>query len=474
MHAALEKLQRDDSANIAVTTAVAVIPIMIVVGLALDFQMANTRKAQVQGALDNAVLSAAKSMQVGRPQEEVIAETRAYVDAILSQNEASGLDCTTPSVTYADDADELRASISCNQATTLSHLLGSEYLSFDVDSAAAYGLGRLEVAFVFDVSGSMGSQGRMASLKEAAREAVNVLLPQEGYAGDPEDIRLAMVSYDTMVNAGPYFEAVTNTEPTRTATYYGSVYMCVGTVPNGPGFEYCYTNWTTGGQTCFWYQPQTCQYEWVNGETRSMTITSTCVWEREGIERYTDAGPGPGRWLTPVTPEFVASGNYWQGNASCNSDIPVPLTHDRTPLLSFIDGMTPGGMTAGHIGTAWGWYLVSPEWNDVWPEGSAALDYDEPDVTKVVILMSDGAYNQTRPGASNPSSDSQARAICDEMKAAGILIYSVGFNAPPAGQAVLDYCASAPAFAFRPTTGQQLTENYRMIARDISDLRISR
>lgn len=480
----LRELLAEKSANVAITAALAILPLTMVAGLAIDFQLAVTRKAQVQAALDNAVLSASKSMQIGRPQDEVIAETRQYVEAVLSQNSGAGLNCEPAAVSYADDTEELRASIRCEQSTTLSQILGQNYVSFDVDASASYGLGKLEVAFVFDVSGSMGSAGRMASLKTAASEAVDILLPTEGYTGDPEDIRLAMVSYDTMVNAGPYFKAVTNVEPTRTFSYYGSVQMCTRMVPNGPERQHCYTP-TSGGHdgtpvtvtgplTCYWYQPQRCEYEWVSDQTRTTTLTSTCVWEREGSERYTNAAPGSGRWLTPVTLSFVASGNYWWGNASCNSDVPVPLTNDRSKLLNFINGMRPRGSTAGHIGTAWGWYLVSPEWNHVWPAESAAFGYDEPDVTKVVILMSDGAYNQVRPGSSNPSSDTQARALCDQMKASGIMIYTIGFNAPASGQAVLDYCASAPAFSFRPTTGQQLTENYKLIARDISDLRISR
>ena len=54
------------------------------------------------------------------------------------------------------------------------------------------------------------------------------------------------------------------------------------------------------------------------------------------------------------------------------------------------------------------------------------------------------------------------------------MIYTVAFSAPTAGQEVLAYCASNPAFAFKPSNGQELTEAYKAIARSISDLRISR
>ena len=40
----------------------------------------------------------------------------------------------------------------------------------------------------------------------------------------------------------------------------------------------------------------------------------------------------------------------------------VPLSDDKAYLRRTVEGYRDGGTTAGHLGTAWGWYLVSPEW----------------------------------------------------------------------------------------------------------------
>ena len=436
--------------------ALTIIPIVSIAGFAIDFQVTTTQKARVQQAVDSAVLAATKSMQDGKDRAYSLKEANDYFTGILNQSNNSGLVCTKIDLVYIDETEEMEGHVSCSQATTLSQVAGIKNLDFNVSSAATYGIGKLEIAFVFDVSGSMGSNNRMKNLKVAAREAVDTLLPVEGYSGDPEDVRLAMVSYDTMVNAGPYFKAVTNENPTRTYTYSGSVWRC--------------TNYNWWGNCTNGY--------WQSNQYRSYTITSTCVWEREGSERYTDKSPGHNRWLRPITATFNSSTDSWSidngTNPYCNTDVPVPLTYNRTKLLDFIDDMTPRANTAGHIGQAWGWYLVSPEWNTVWPSGSKALPYDEPDATKVVIMMSDGEYNQVRPGSGNPNSATQARAVCDEMKKKGIVLYTVAFSAPKAGQDVLAYCATNPAFAFKPSNGQELTEAYKSIARSISDLRISR
>ncbi len=479
----------NERGNVAMIAALVIIPIVTIAGFAIDFQVTTTQKARVQQAIDSAVLAATKSMQDGKDKDYTLKEANDYFTGILNQANNSGLICSKIDLVYFENTEELEGRASCEQTTTLSRVAGIQKLPFKVSSAATYGIGKLEIAFVFDVSGSMASENRMTNLKLAAHEAVDILLPQAGYGGAPEDVRLAMVSYDTMVNAGPYFKAVTNEEPSRTYTYEGQVRMCVKQVPNGPQKWQCSTPTTggndgtpkvvTGPETCKWVQPTKCgEYEWVPDQTRTRTINSTCVWEREGADRYTGRGPANNRWLTPIRATFNPNSNGWSVNNAtnpyCNTDVPVPLTYDRTKLKKFIDTMVPRQNTAGHIGTAWGWYLVSPDFNNVWPNGSKALPYDEPDATKVVIMMSDGEYNQIRPGSGNPNSPTQSRALCDAMKAKGIIIYTVGFNAPISGQAVLDHCAMNKDFAFKPTNGQELTEAYRDIALSISDLRISR
>lgn len=443
---------RNEAGNVVMITALAILPILAIAGLAIDFQLTTTRKAKVQFAIDSAVLAATKSLQEGKSQSAVINEANTYFQAILNQNDNSGLNCAPLSILYLEATEELEGQVSCYQTTTLSQVAGHQKLSFFVTSAATYGIGKLEIAFVFDVSGSMANSSRMKHLKEAALEAVDVLLPKEGNPGKPEDVRLAMVSYDTMVNAGPYFKAATGEDAKRDYKFNGPIYR------NG---------------------------RWRQNQSSNYSFTSTCVWERLGAHRYTDVRPGPGQWVETVKAQFDDRYDRWTlinkpsttntVSSFCNNDIPVPLTYDRVKLTNFIKGMTPRSNTAGHIGTAWGWYLVSPEWNSVWPSGSKALPYDEPDAVKVVIIMSDGQYNQTIEGTNtgSPRSAEQAEKLCDSMKAKNIVIYTVGFNAGN-GQDILNKCASNPSFAFKPTNGQQLTEAYKQIARSISDLRISR
>jgi hypothetical protein len=86
--------------------------------------------------------------------------------------------------------------------------------------------------------------------------------------------------------------------------------------------------------------------------------------------------------------------------------------------------------------------------------------------------MTDGDFNR-QYFSGQGSSSNQARALCAEIKLTGVVIYSVAVQAPSAGEAVLEYCASGPQYFFDPSNGQELEDDYRAIATSISDLRIT-
>ncbi|MFH1517931.1 MAG: hypothetical protein ABIH17_08635, partial [Pseudomonadota bacterium] len=311
-----------------------------------------------------------------------------------------------------------------------------------------------EVAFVFDVSGSMGSKGKMGDLKAAALDAVTMLLPETYDASKSDDVRLAMTSYDTMVNAGSYFKAVTNENPTRTytATYEKEEKVCTKTNKKGKCTK------TKKVKT--------------PAET-SKTITNTCVKERVGSDAFTDEDPGPGAWLEAAEAKYVEIKGKWQWSVeTCNSSGPLPLTDNRSALNAYVNKLDDFSMTAGHMGVAWGWYLIDPKWDSVWPSASKPLPYDEPDATKAIIMMTDGEFNSYFSSGQGNSFD-QAKALCDAAKEEHIVIYTVAFQAPPKGQEILEYCASSADHAFSPEDGQQLKDAYSMIAQSISDLRIT-
>ena len=405
------------SGNVAMIFGLSVIPIVIVAGFAIDYQLVTTKKTKAQFTLDSAVIAASRQLQDGVSHDDVKAFLTNYYHAAMNSQTGS-LTCLDPTITI--EREDIVASTTCSQQTTLSTIAGIDELKFRVGSASQFGIGKVDVAFVFDVSGSMDGS-RMASLKDAAKTAVRQLIPDNPATGHENDVRLAAVSYNNSMNAGSFFEVATGESSNLTYTYWDSD----------------------------------------KGKYVDIDYTTTCVFQRQGTEKFTDAAPGPGKYVTPAS--------YWDRN-DCRAAVPVPLTNKEQPLIDYIDSLDPRGGTAGHLGVAWGWYMISPRWSALLPE--PPLPYGGKDTAKALILMTDGAFNAT-VNNSQGSSTWQAKQICDNIKDEDIVLYAVAFQAPSAGQDVLKYCASGPEFYFEPDNGDELTEAYKAIATSISDLRLT-
>lgn len=579
-------LFKNEAGQVAILFGLVLIPLVAVAGFAIDFQQTVKRKAKAQLIMDSAVLAAARVKQTGATDNEVKLAVQQYMDAQL--NNLGGLACNPAIVTVSTTDEEIDAQMRCEQTTSLMKVVGHDHMPFTIESGSEYGIDKIDVAFMFDVSGSMNSSSRLSNLKVAAKDAIDILLPVDASPDVIEKTRLAMVSYNGMVDAGDFFEDVAGVEPTRTYTHTiagsgagdltaGSTFddfliglydtdtgeliseigenavievqdhqdddltIAVTLSPSHDlygqvesmrmqlsGTEYKNKNenvepyalygdsglsnmtgqaWDMGeftlrlraysqnnrnGTKLF---DETFNFTLVaeggsEPETKSYTLTSTCVWERDGAFRFTDLHPIAGGYLAHQQAWFVedddySDGGYWEvGHPSrpndskydgdeCRDIEPVELTNDRTTLNNYVNSLTAGGWTAGHLGIAWTWYLVSEEWNTIFTGDAAPLDYTEPDSAKIVILMTDGAFNtEIFPGQG--SSDDQARDICDNIKLKDVKVYSVALNAPNSGKAVLEYCATGSGYYFEPETGAELKDAYRQIAVSISDLRISK
>jgi hypothetical protein len=257
-----------------------------------------------------------------------------------------------------------------------------------------------------------------------------------------------------------------------------------------------------------YYQPIYTSYTTAvaSGCSTSTTTASsklvTCVTERrEGTGlNYTADAIGAGKYIGPYNHGGSSKSNY-SSDGKCysagNELAPViPLTNSRSTLISMFQNVKVGGATAGHLGTAWASYLLSPDWANIWPSASTPAAYTNTGVRKAAILMTDGQYNiQFSVGGSATNvSSKQALMICKEMRAKGIHVYTVGFgfaaNATPpttnveamtdadrttplssvgntATQIALDTlakCASSNSSYYFPYDGEALRQVFKNIA----------
>lgn len=580
-----QRLRQNASANVTIIFAVSFLPICAVCGLAIDFEHTTNRKSKVQAVLDASVLAAARVKQSGATDLETKTSVHQFLQPQLAN--LGGLSCAPPLVTLSPTTHEIIADIDCEQDTSLSQVVGQEHMPFSVRSASSYTVPRLDVAFVFDASGSMRSNNRLRDLKSSVYKAIDVILPDGAPQEVIENTRIAMTSYASNLNAGPFFKSVAGVPPTR--TYYHTVETELGdddvtpghvfdelhiglydtdnghllyefgddavlqlkpsqiddlavavTVPgsstlsghvesvrlelDGPEKAKATENvspyslygdsgidnlkgerWQTGtyklrlraydqdalaGVKLF---DEKLDFEiFVEGDkkqtTVSHTITSTCVWERNSSEAFSDAAPGVGNYHSHHKAWFEEDENHPSGGAwkigfsengrrmedggRCKVAPPLELTNDRRKLRRYISTLPTENYTAGHLGIAWAWYLISDRWQRIFDGDAAPASFSEPDLKKAVILMTDGSFN-ARGYRNLGNSEAQARALCDNMKAKNILIYGVAFRAPVGGQDVLRYCASTPQHFHLAENRGELETAYEDIAVELSELRIS-
>jgi hypothetical protein len=217
---------------------------------------------------------------------------------------------------------------------------------------------------------------------------------------------------------------------------------------------------------------------------------SDCVVERTGAQKYTDAAPAPEQYvLGHYTQTYTSSGGGGSRKGVC-SVLPgaevMPLSSDRVALTAKIEGLSASGGTAGHLGTAWAWYTLSPSWSGLWSSQSSPAAYGTENLRKIAILMTDGEYNRqydnegiatSADQAANGGSSTQARALCTAMKAQGVTIYTVGFELDGESSGAyqtLYQCATDPTKFYDVNDGEQLKQAFRDIAIKLSSLYLSK
>jgi len=220
-------------------------------------------------------------------------------------------------------------------------------------------------------------------------------------------------------------------------------------------------------------------------EDAASYMASTCLVERAGGQAYTDASTsGAGQGL----------GILYTSDGSCStSNYVTPLTSNKARLNAAIDDLTTGGMTGGQLGAAWGWYMISPNFADIWDDEveNRPAAYEADDLVKVAVLMTDGEFNYescygirrsdlpssfTSANCDTKDTFAQAQELCTNMKAAGVVVYTVGLELGSATSTIdfLTNCASNPQYAHLASDSATLQVAFKKIAQSISRLRLSR
>ncbi len=410
--------------SVAIMFAFMLMIVFGTVGASLDYGRAVTARAHTLQALDAAVLAAGRVLQITGDSDKAIAAARNYYEQAKSPL------FTTDNTTFewSSDGTTISGTTLAKMLSPFLSFLGTEELTVEVISRAVLAVDgnagtNIEVSLMLDTTGSM-SGDKMVDLKVAAKDMVDIVVwdDQSSYQS-----RVALVPFSEYVNVGSdYFRTVTGFDPSSSGDH------------------------------------------------------STCVNERiSSTYRYTDDAPGSGKYFGGY-----AAGGYCKPRAD---NLLMPLSSDKDTLKSRIDDLRTTGYTAGHLGINWSWMTLSGKWRDIWPSGSApGLDSDVgqnhtvtvagqtltvPKLRKIAVLMTDGEFNRQYNG---DDTNTQAKALCDAMKAKGIEVYSVVFALQEGSTAhqTMSYCATSSSHFYDAEDGADLKSAFRDIALKIATLRL--
>jgi Flp pilus assembly protein TadG len=447
--------------NVAITFAIALVPLVGLAGAAVDYSRATNVRAKMQAALDSTALMLSRTAASLTPAELQQSAT-SYFSALFD-----GAQLTAIAIKPSYDAarSTLTVAGSGGMATNLLGVVGIHQLDVATSATVTWSMTRLRVALALDNTGSMNDNGKLAALKTASRQ---LLAKLQAAAQNPGDVQVAIVPFTTDVNIGTAFANATWID-------WGA-WNEGGSIQNGMACSATSSSTSSSPSLPSWLSfffgfgppqgwPPASTTAWgglslaspfsasCGGSTRSGW--NGCVMDRSQPFDASNAVPVSSNSATL----FPADQSAW-----CPQEL-MPLSSNWTALNSKIDAMVASGATNQTIGLAWAWQALTPG-------GPLNVPALPPDTRQVIILLTDGLNTQNRWSLTQSEIDARTQAACNGIRAAGITLYTVLVMS--GDSSILRSCASDPGKYFALTQASQMVSTFDDIGTALSQLRIAR
>lgn len=432
--------------GVLITFALALIPLVGLVGAAIDYSRAAAIRTSLQAVTDATALAIAKNAS-SQSAADLQSSATNYFKAQYTRPDSQDLQIKA---TYIDGQTEgSSSSVTVNASavmkTNFMGILGFTQIPLSVSSVTKWGNVRLRVALVLDNTGSMSDSGKMSALKTATKNLLDQLKKAAVKNGD---VYVSIIPFNTSVNVG------------------------------GPGNYNAnwidWSDWDDNNGSDVTSQSCTTTTGRNGKRTRRCTTSSTwvpdnhntwngCITDRD--KDYDTKNTTPSS-ATPAT-LFPAEPD---ASTACPTEL-MPLSYNWTQLNKKIDDMSPGGATNQTIGLVWGWQSLS----QTSPLNAPALDANYT-YQQVIILLSDGLNTQNRWDGNGrdpaPEVDARERIACTNIKAAKFTIYTILVMA--GNSSILQDCASDKSKYYMLTSANQIITAFDNIAKELSQLRVAK
>lgn len=343
----LAVFRRDEDGALVIFSVFMLLMILFVGSLGVDMMRFEMERAKLQSTLDRAVLAAADIDQTMDPS--------AVVNEYFTK---SGLGGAVTGVTVSEGLGYRAVTATARKTinTQLIHMLGVDTMSAPAAGTAEERVDSVEISLVLDVSGSMASNNKIGNLRTAGGQFIDAI-----FANTEQDkVSISIVPYNGQVNVGPDLIDKYNITNRHNNTF------CVDLPPSV---------YTSAALSRSLPMPQHVFADTYNSSNTSSSY-STSNMTPSTSNRWCDANP--------VNRIRVHSNNI-------------------TQLKGHINNLQPVGATSIDAGMRWGSALLDPSARSVVSElvsenkvinafAGRPLDYNNPEVLKVIVLMTDGEH----------------------------------------------------------------------------------
>lgn len=428
-----------EQGNIAVIFAIALVPVLSFIGAAIDYSRAVQARTSMQAALDSTALMLSKDLSSGTiTTSQLSTKAQAYFNALFTAtNSIPTVSVAATYTTSTSMGSTIEVTGSGTYTTSFMKIAGYPTLDIGTTSTSAWGLVRMRVAMVLDVTGSMADDGKMPAMQTAAKNLVDQLSALAKTSGD---VYISVVPFSKDVNVG--------------ATNYSKNWVDFTDWDAANGSKVCTARDSNNKCTNRVWVPD--NHNTWNG----------CVTDRD--QDYDTKNTTPTNGNAPTL--FPAEQYSYCNSGSAYIQPIMPLSYDWSALKTLIDNLVPTGNTNQGIGLAWGWMTLST--GDPMNAPAKDTNYTYKDA---IVLLSDGLNTQNRWYNDASQIDARQMKLCDNAKAANITIYTVQVNTgKDATSSVLQYCASSTDKFYLVKSATDTVSVFKDIGTSLSKLRVAR
>lgn len=533
MYKTVKRFSGDRAGNFAILAGVLSLPLLLGVGMALDYSTISRTRSNLQNSLDTAVLAIAR-------EGEHITDDRANELAGLFARENTDWNVKNLQVTHVGTSFKVEGTVDAPIA--FGPLFGYKQWPVTASSTADIAYASYEVGLVLDTTGSMAG-GKLAAMKDAVDALVTDMSEQ---VSNKEKLKFAIVPFSSFVNVGPGFGPSFDKDGKQIAgtgaawlDLQGASKIPQSELSDGASRFQLYENLGQKWSGCIETRdstdgaanaskPETLfvpafaidepdtggffnSYITSDAKVRDNTVKEKKArWKKYGVKPDALGNPLLGGLLDPLL-DLVGGllgghatipidsrpvGGYGKTGPgfACLTEPIIPLSNDYSTIKTKVDALKANGNTNIMEGVAWGMRVLSP--GEPFAQGKPVA----PGLQKIMVVLTDGSnvmgnasnalgssysalgylvdgrvgISVGGSGATNAAMNTKTLEACTNAKAQGIEIYTIRLEEPNvATGTMLKECASSPENFIDVPSRSQLDDAFNKIKDRIFTVRIS-